>query len=205
MTPGRARLSVAWLLLHFSLVLLFALRDLFSVLPAKASSLPETFDSIWRPAEAAVSASLGQSLPIGSVTRRLIATYGDITGIEAGYSYFAPSVPSNCKLLFELHYAGNRVEYDLPHVRGAAAGYRVATLLDYLTYFRRLPLREAILKPLVYECWKRHPDAVRIRAIVAIANLPSVAEYRRGIVTSYEQAYAYDFQFPLQPADSKAR
>lgn len=201
MTSGRARSGAAWLVLHFSLVILFALRDLVSLLPASSSWLPPQLNSFWRPAGAALSVSLGEKLSTGNPIRRLVAAYGDIAGIEGGYSYFAPSVPGNCKLLFELHYPGGQVEYDLPHVKGAAAGYRVSTLLDYLELFHLVPLREAILRPLVYESWRKHPDAESIRAIVAVANLPTMEAYRHGNVIKYEQSYAYDFRFRPRSAD----
>jgi hypothetical protein len=200
-TSRQIRFGAGWFVLHFSLILLFALRDLFSVLPASASWLPQELNWVWRSADAAVSTSLGERLPADNVWRQILAAYGNMSGIEGGYSYFAPSVPANCKLLFELSYPDRPVEYDLPHVKGAAAGYRVATLLDYLVLFHSIPLREAILKPLVYECWKQHPDATTIRAIVAVANLPTITEYKRGIEKSYDLAYSYEFRFRPKPAE----
>ena len=88
---------------------------------------------------------LGERLPASKPLREGLAAYANGAGIELGYSYFAPRIPGNAKLVFELHYPDGRVEYDLPHVAGAAAGYRVATLLDNLLEIHYARLREAIV------------------------------------------------------------
>ena len=62
--------------------------------------------------------------------RQVLATYLHLAGIETGYGYFAPNVPGSYKLVFELHYPDGRVEYELPSVSSAAAGLRLAGLLD---------------------------------------------------------------------------
>lgn len=141
-------------------------------------------------------------MPASSPVRQLLTAYGNAAGIEAGYSYFAPSVPANCKLLFEVHYADGRVEYDPPHVKSDAAGYRLATLLDYLIIYHSVSLREAILQPLAYECWKLHPSATSIRAIVTTTNLPTIEEHKRGVRRSYSLEYEYDFRIHPQTVGS---
>lgn len=189
---------MCWLALHFFLIVTFALRDAASVLPGTSSALPPWSGQLWRWSETVASVILGKWLPEASPVRQTLAVYANGTGIGAGYSYFAPSVPGNCKLLFELHYPDGRLEYDLPHVGGAAAGYRLATLLDYLESFHYVPLRQAILKMLVYPIWQKHPDATTIRAVLAVANLPTAAEFKAGARKSYEPLYAYDFRFRSQ-------
>lgn len=145
--------------------------------------------------EAVASAVLGRRLAESNPLRQSLASYADCTGIRAGYSYFAPTVSGNCKVAFELHYADGRMEYDLPPVGGAAAGYRLSTLLDHLARIHYVRLREAIIKTLVYSVRHEHPDAVMIRAVFGAANLPSAAEYRAGARVSYQVFYAYDFRF----------
>ena len=130
--------------------------------------------------EAVASAVLGKHLEASNPLRQVLTTYADVTGNEAGYSYFAPSVPGNSKLVFELHYPDGRVDYDLPVVGGAAAGYRVATLLDQLRTLHYPRLREAIVKALVMSVHQQHPDAVMIRAVFGVASLTSLAEYPDG-------------------------
>ena len=70
--------------------------------------------------------------------REALNTYVKLAGIETGYGYFAPNVPGGYRLVFELHYPDGRVEYELPSVRSAAAGLRIAGLLDSIG---RTPLR----------------------------------------------------------------
>ena len=143
----------------------------------------------------------GRELPETNPLRQFLASYANWTGIEVGYSYFAPIIPGNSRLVFELHYSDGRVEYDLPAVGGAAAGYRISALLDYLRVIRYLPLREALVRSLVESCRRDHPDATLIRAVLGVADLPAPHEYRAGKRISYEATFAYDFRFhPQAPA-----
>ncbi len=91
---------------------------------------PASFKSFSQKAETAVSVALGQHLAASNPIRQALATYLHLAGIETGYGYFAPNVPGSYKLVFELHYPDGRVEYELPSVSGAAAGLRIAGLLD---------------------------------------------------------------------------
>ena len=191
--------------LHFFLIVTVSLQDLSSTLAGAASLLPTWFEPVLDRTAAVASAAMGKHLDASNPLRDVLATYADGTGIEAGYSYFAPNVPGNSKLAFELHYSDGRVEYDLPVVGGAAAGYRVATLLDHLHAFHYARLRQAIVKTLVFSVRQDHPDAVMIRAVFGVANLTSAAEFRMGKRISYEALYAYDFHFRPKTAQPTAR
>jgi hypothetical protein len=52
--------------------------------------------------------------------RNGITVYLHSAGIEAGYGFFAPNVPPNYKLVFELHYPDGRIDYEIPTVNSAA-------------------------------------------------------------------------------------
>ena len=184
--------------LHLFLIATISLQDISSTLANTASLLPPRFEPLLDWTETVTSTAIGNHLDVSNPLRQVLAAYADVTGIEAGYSYFAPNVPGNAKLAFELHYADGRVEYDLPVVGGEAAGYRVATLLDQLRTLHYGRLREAIVKTLVLSVRQEHPDAVMIRAVFGVAHLTSVAEYRMGQRISYETLYAYDFHFHPQ-------
>lgn len=201
MSGGQKWIWVAALGLHLFLIATISLQDISSTLANVASLLPPRFGPLLDRTETITSTAIGKHLDASNPLRQVIAAYADITGIEAGYSYFAPHVPGNSKLAFELHYADGRVEYDLPVVGGAAAGYRVATLLDQLRTLQYARLREAIVKTLVLSVRQEHPDAVMIRAVFGVAKLTSVDEYRMGRRISYEALYAYDFRF--RPPSSK--
>ena len=156
-STGRTVVCVGWFTLHFLLIIIVSLHDISSVLPGDASVLPQGSNKVWRRIETITAALLGERLPASKPLRQGLAAYANGAGIELGYSYFAPSIPGNAKLVFELHYPDGRVEYDLPHVGGAAAGYRVATLLDNLLEIHYARLREAIVQSLVSSVWQEHP------------------------------------------------
>lgn len=193
-----ARQAIIWGALlagHFVLILAASLQDVASGLGEGSSMLPSATKPFWRKTEAFCSTLLGKHLSETNPLRQSLTTYTDCTGIEAGYSYFAPKVSGSSKLVFELHYPDGRTELDLPPVGGSAAGFRIATLLDRLQAVHYLRLREAILKNLVQAVWREHRDAVMIRAVFGVADLPSAAEYASGMRPSYHALYAYDFRF----------
>ena len=86
------------------------------------------------------------------------------------------------------------MEYDLPHVGGAAAGDRISTLLDNVQEIHYARLREAIVQSLVSSLWQEHPDAVMIRVVFGVANLPTAEEFRTGQKGSYHSLSTYDFR-----------
>jgi hypothetical protein len=198
---SRKKIYFACFLLHFLLIISVCCRDTFSVLEQGDTVFPPSLQSIWREAEAVTSAALGQHLAISNPLRQGLAAYMNGAGIEAGYGFFAPHVPSNYKLVFEVHYSDGKIEYELPNVGGADTGLRIATLLDYVGQTHHDPLRELLLKMLAYSTWQSHPDAVMIRAVFGFVTLPSVNDFQRGQKESYEFLYAYDFRFRKDAAE----
>ena len=140
-----------------------------------------------------MDAALGQHLAASNPTRQALATYLNIAGIEKGYGYFAPNVPASYKVVFELHYPDGSVEYQLPHVHSAAAGLRLACLLDEIARARHDALREYLVKMLASSIWRDHPDVTAIRAVFGSISLPNINEFEHGKRESYEFLYAYDF------------
>ena len=188
-------LWIAALALHLSLVLATCLQDLFATLGGEQSALSASSKLALKFASRASSHFLGQSFSNANPIRQTITTYTNITGIEAGYSFFAPVVSGPSRLVFELHYLDGRIEYDVPAVGSAATGYRISTLLDHLAAVHYVRLREALLQSLVEASHREHPQAVLIRAVFGVADLVSAKEYRAGKRTSYRPLYVYDFQF----------
>jgi hypothetical protein len=184
---------VAWSSLHSLLIITFFCRDTLGLIAQGPTIFPRSFKSFSQKAETVVSAGLGQRLAASNPVRQALATYLHIAGIETGYGYFAPNVPGSYKLVFELHYPDGRMEYDLPRVGSAAAGLRVAGLLDKLGRTKYDALREILIKMLAQSVWREHPDVTMIRAVFGSISLPSVSEFERGRSGSYEFLYAYDF------------
>jgi hypothetical protein len=122
-------------------------------------------------------------------------TYLNTTGIDAGYSYFAPNVPNSYKIVFELHYPDGHTEFELPTVSGRATGLRLATLLDVMAETEYEPLRSMMIKMLAYSVWQEHSEALNVRAVFGYVDLPTPSEFRQGRKQSYHALFAYDLDF----------
>jgi hypothetical protein len=192
---------VVWFGLHFLLIISFSCRETLQLVAQGPTIFPASFKSFSQRAETAVSVALGQHLAASNAIRQALVTYLHLAGIETGYGYFAPNVPGSYKLVFELHYPDGRVEYELPSVSGAAAGLRIASLLDNIGRTPYDTLRERLVKMLALSIWREHPDVKTIRAMFGSVSLPSVSEFERGKRESYEFLYAYDFSLREKPAE----
>ncbi len=148
---------------------------------------------------------LGQKLLASNPVREALATYLQGAGIETGYGYFAPNVPGTYRLVFELHYPDERVEYELPSIRSGAAGLRMAGLLDNIGRTSYDAGREILVKTLAQSVWRDHPDVKSVRAILGSVRLPSIGEFEKGKRESYEFLYAYDFSLKNKPATPRDR
>jgi hypothetical protein len=187
------RVYLAWVGLHFLLIITVSGCDIVWLAAHKLTILPSSFRIAAGKLEPIAAGALGEKLSASNPIRRALLTYLHIAGIEGGYGYFAPNVPSGYKLVFELHYPDGRVEYELPGVNSAAAGLRIASLLDEIGRTRYDPLREYMVKTLTASVWREHPGVKTVRAVFGSLNLPSAAEFERGKRESYDFLYAYDF------------
>lgn len=191
---------LAWLVLHFLLIVSVSCRDTLRVVAEGPTILPVSFNNFPQKAETALSTALGQKLSALNPAREALNTYVQFAGIEAGYGYFAPNVPGGYRLVFELQFPDGRVEYELPSVRSAAAGLRIAGLLDNIGRTPYDALREILVKTLAESIWRQHPDLESVHAEVASIRLPTAREFTEGKRESYEFLYAYDFSLENPPA-----
>ena len=185
--------------MQFLLILSFSCRDTLRVVAEGPTILPRFFKNFSPKAETVFSTALGQKLPASNPVREALNTYVQVAGIETGYGYFAPNVPGGYRLVFELHYPEGRVEYELPSVSSAAAGLRIAGLLDSIGRTRYDALREILVKTLAQSAWREHPDVESVRAILGSIRLPTAREFKEGKRESYEFLYAYDFSLENAP------
>ena len=193
-------MRLAFFVLQFLFILLIACHDSFSIFSSSSTVFPKALDPFWNGAEAVVDIPLGYNLSATNPLRQILWAYLNTTGIDAGYSYFAPNVPDNYKLVFELHYPDGHTEFELPEVSGRATGLRLATLLDVMAETQYEPLRTMMVKMVTYAVWEKHPGAVKIKAVLGYVDLPTPSEFRRGQKESYHFLFAYDFDFvPPQP------
>lgn len=194
------RVYLAWFVLHFLLIITISCRDIVWLVAHKLTILPAPFRTAAQKVEPIATGALADNLSASNPLRRALLTYLHLAGIDRGYGYFAPNVPSGYKLVFELQYPDGRVEYKLPGVNSGAAGLRVATLLDEIGRTRYDPLREYIIKTLAASVWREHPGVKTVRAVFGSLNLPSPAEFEHGKRESYDFLCAYDFSRAEEPA-----
>lgn len=193
---------MAWFGLHFLLIISFSCRDTLWLIGQGLTIFPPSFKAFSQKAEGVVSAVLGQHLAASNPLRQTLATYLHLVGIERGYGYFAPNVPGAYKLVFELHHPGGRVQYVVPRVNSAAAGLRVASLLDEIGRTHSDALREYIVKMLAHSTWREYPEAKTIRAVFGAVTLPTLSEFQHGKRETYNFLYAYDFSRHDAPGGS---
>jgi hypothetical protein len=185
------------------LITLVSARDTAFLLGHGLTVSPSQLSEVWQKAESGLSFALGDELKSANPLRRCLVTYLTCTGIETGYGYFAPNIPDGCKLVFELHYPNGRVEYELPGVSSSAAGLRLISLLDRLAQPDSDPIREYVIKTLVYSVWREHREVTMIRAVFESIRLPTATEFKQGKRESYEVLFAYDFTASTEPPDKQ--
>jgi hypothetical protein len=137
---------LTWFALQFLLIVSFSCRDTLRVVAEGPTILPVSVKNFSQKSETALSTVLGQKLLASNPVREALATYVQGAGIETGYGYFAPNVPGTYRLVFELHYPDERVEYELPSIRSGAGGLRIAGLLDNIGRTPNDALREILVK-----------------------------------------------------------
>ena len=191
----RRYLYLGWFLFHFALVLGIAAQQTFWILAQGYTALPRSFEQHWRKAADFLTIGLGQDLSLSNPVRKSLTAYLHGAGIEGGYGFFAPNVPSSYKLVFELHYPDGRVDYDLPHVSGTSTGLRLTSLLDRIGRAQYEPLREVMLKMLAYSVWQEHPGITTVRTVFGYVDVPTLSEVEEGKKETYNFLYAYDFTF----------
>ena len=193
---------IACALGHFLLIVAVCSRDTFSMVARGYTSLPHALRPLAEQAETIFSSALGENLSSTNPARQTLNLYLRGTGIDVGYSFFAPNVPDNYKLVFELHYPDGKIEYELPRAAGVAGGLRLSTLIDNIGDTQYDELREVLIKMMAYSVWREHPDATMVRAVIGFVLLPSPAQLRGGIKESYQMTRAYDFVF-LAPGQTR--
>ena len=190
---ARTGLHLACFALHFGFVLAAACQDTFGLIGSGYTVLPAAWNSVWQQAESVTSTFVGQHWGRAEAAGRALRTYLHFAGIENGYGFFAPNVPNSYQLVFEFEYSDGRVDYEAVGADAGESNIRLSGLLDELGRTTSDPLREVMMKLLAHSIWQRHPDAIKVRAILGSLALPTVSEFRTGKTQSYQFLYAYDF------------
>ena len=183
----------AWFGIHFFLVTAVCLAGIFSLIAESSTIFPAACEKSAREAELVASWLLAKQAGVSNPIRQGIATYLHAAGIQAGYSFFAPNVPSQHRLTLELFYDDGRVEYESPHVRSRAAALRLDSLLDRLAEERDEPVREVLVKSLAFSVWREHPDVKKIHATFGSVNPPEMSEFEHGKAETFQPMFSFDF------------
>ena len=190
---ARKRIYAAWFGAHFFLITAVCFAGIFSLVAQGLTILPPALDRFAGNGELAAATVLGKEAAASSPVRRGIATYLHAAGIQAGYTFFAPNIPSYHKLVLELHYQDGRVEYDSPHVSGKAAALRLDSLLDRLANPAYEPLREVVVKMLAFSVWRERSDVEKIRATFGSVNPPGISDFEHRKGESFQPLFSFDF------------
>jgi hypothetical protein len=201
--PRGKLVALTWFVLHFFFIAVISCRDILWVIAHRLTLLPQASVAIAQELEPVASGAIGQNMAKPNRIGPILITYFHLAGIEQGYGYFAPNIPGNYKLIFQLHYPDERVEYALPRVRSKAASLRLASLLDAIGHAGSDRLREYLVRGITRSIWREHPDAASIRAIFGRSRLPTIDEFEHGKRESYEFLFAYDFSHDDNPANPK--
>src|SRR6266536_858832 len=187
------RIHAAGFGIHFFLITAFCLAGVFWLIAHGSTILPSVCHEYAQKAALAATWCLGKEARASNPVRRGIAPYLHAAGIQAGYTFFAPNVPSHHRLSLELFYDDGRVEYESPRVRSKAAALRLESLLDKLPEERYEPVREVVLKMLAFSVWREHADVKRVRATLETVHLPSITEFEHGKGETFQPMFSFDF------------
>ena len=187
------RIQAAWFGIHFFLLTAVCLAGVFWLIAERSTILPSAWDEYARKAELVASWCLGREAAASNPVRLAIATYLHAAGIQAGYTFFAPNVPTNHRLTLELFYDDGRVEYDSPRFHSRAAALRLDSLLNRLADERYEPIREVIVKRLAFSVWREHPEVKKIRATFGSIDPPGMKEFKQGKTETFQPMFSFDF------------
>lgn len=187
------RSYTGWFGIHFILLTAVCFAGLFWLIAERSTILPPPCDEYARKAEWIASWCVGKEASASNPVRLAITTYLHAAGIQAGYTFFAPNVPSHHRLSLELFYDDGRVQYESPRFRSKAAALRLESLLDRLAEERYEPIREVLVKRLAFSVWRDHPDVAKVRATFGSVNLPDMIEFEQGKTETFEPMFSFDF------------
>jgi hypothetical protein len=187
------RIGAVWFGIHFFLITAVCFAGLFSLIAEGATMLPSALEPYASKAEVAAAWLLGKQAGASSPVRQGIATYLHVAGVQVGYTFFAPNVPSYHRLTLELFYEDGRVEHESPRLRGKAAALHLDSLLGRLAEERYEPIREVLVKMLAISVWRHHPDVKKIRAVFGAVTLPGITEFEHGKAETFQPMFSFDF------------
>ena len=182
-----------WFFLHFLLISGICCRETLWLIAPKSTSTQPEHAQIAAAVKPISATRVGRDFSSSNSFRHVLLAYIHLAGIDHGYGYFAPNIPSAFKLVFELHYPDGRVGYELPRFGHNRTDLHLATLLDEIGRTESTRYREYLIRRVALSVWRKHADAISIRAVLGISLSPTPAEFEKGARESYKFVDAYDF------------
>ena len=195
----RRRYLIGFASIHLVLIVIVSLRDMFGIFAEAPTIFPPALNSFWGAATESASSALGGDLNLNNPVRNLVTVYLNAAGIEAGYGFFAPNVPSNYRLIFEVRHPDDRVEYEPPEIGDAATAFRLESLLDRIADVSYEPMRRVMFQMMTRPVWQKNPDAISIRVVLGYTIWPSPDQFEQGERETFEPVFAYDFDLRPSP------
>ena len=123
----------------------------------------------------------------------VLAEYGEASGADSSYGFFAPAVSAQCRTTMTMRDATGRTWDDaLLQDSSTVFGLRTATALDS---FVKLPnkVQRGVAGSWAGVMFDRYPDAREVAVSVDIQMLPTMAEWRRDERPTWKLIYRGTF------------
>ena len=182
--------------IHFLVITAVCFRDTLWLTTRSLTLLPISVAASATKGAIFITRALGQQSARTNLYRKALDLYLHAAGVESGYGFFSPNVGSSPKLIFELHFADGHVAYEPAGVGPNEGRLRFASFMDYVSRTQSQALRDILIRSLAQPIWQRHPDVVRIRAILGALSYPTPTELLNGTSASYDFVAAYDLPRP---------
>ncbi len=118
--------------------------------------------------------------------------YTHFAGINTGYCFFSPNVPTPSKVVFELSNTNNNTLTQAPilHTKEGQLRFTVNTSL-----FKSLKeIRELLAFSWAIRMLEYNPDYNQISVIVGANTLPAIAKYDRAVPLPFTETERYEFE-----------
>lgn len=198
MPESKGRLYLAALGLHLLLIASVSCREILWLVSRGLSGVPGVIQSSATRGEQIAAAVTAQQLPRDNAVRRLVHGYLQLSGIEAGYGFFAPNVPDSYQLAFELQLPDGRLQFLKVEEANGELALRYATLLEYIGRASSGPLRQLLVSVIANALWHDRPELVKVRAFVSQLRVPPPADYDSQREPAFDLLDTYEFVRPGQ-------
>jgi hypothetical protein len=133
---------------------------------------------------------------LGEPARQAVDVYGEYSGSNNGYGFFAPSVGAQWDAHFSCYAAeGSGWEDDAVMPGNREVQLRVSTMLSM---FGDDKLQEMLAASWAAREFSRYPDAVLVNVHVRVYVLPTMAEYRNGARPAWVTLAVHPFAHNLE-------